>query len=151
MTVRVLNGSGVAGAAGTLTNTLKAKGYKTLVATDAATRTGTVVVREDRVGPPSARRSRPGAELQGAGDADPRARVARTPTASSSSGADIAADSALADAVRTLRADPASTALVMDFDGTLADIVPRPDDARPRAEVVPLLHALVAGSGTWGS
>ena len=42
-TVRVLNGSGVAGAAGTLTNTLKAKGYKTLVASDAATRTGTVV------------------------------------------------------------------------------------------------------------
>lgn len=43
VTVRVLNGSGVAGAAGTLTNTLKAKGYKTLVASDAATRTGTVV------------------------------------------------------------------------------------------------------------
>ena len=36
-TVRVLNGSGVAGAAGNLTNTLKAKGYKTLVATDAPT------------------------------------------------------------------------------------------------------------------
>ena len=31
----------------------------------------------------------------------------------------------------------------MDFDGTLSDIVPRPDDARPRAEAVPLLHALV--------
>ena len=43
VTVRVLNGSGVAGAAGTMTNTLKAKGYKTLVASDAATRTGTVV------------------------------------------------------------------------------------------------------------
>src|SRR3954447_11320805 len=43
VTVRVLNGSGVAGAAGTLTNTLKAKGYKTLVASDAATRSGTVV------------------------------------------------------------------------------------------------------------
>ena len=42
-TVRVLNGSGVAGAAGSLTNTLKAKGYKTLVASDAATRSGTVV------------------------------------------------------------------------------------------------------------
>ena len=41
--MRVLNGSGVAGAAGTLTNTLKAKGYKTLVASDAAPRTGTVV------------------------------------------------------------------------------------------------------------
>jgi hypothetical protein len=43
VTVRVLNGSGQAGAAGTLTNTLKAKGYKTLVASDAAARTGTVV------------------------------------------------------------------------------------------------------------
>jgi hypothetical protein len=43
VTVRVLNGSGQAGAAGTLTNTLKAKGYKTLVATDASPRTGTVV------------------------------------------------------------------------------------------------------------
>ena len=39
----MLNGSGQAGAAGTLTNTLKAKGYKTLVASDAAPRTGTVV------------------------------------------------------------------------------------------------------------
>jgi hypothetical protein len=43
VTVRVLNGSGVAGAAGTLTNTLKAKGYKTLPASDATPRTGTVV------------------------------------------------------------------------------------------------------------
>jgi hypothetical protein len=43
VTVRVLNGSGVAGAAGTLTNTLKSKGYKTLVASDAAPRAGTVV------------------------------------------------------------------------------------------------------------
>jgi hypothetical protein len=42
-TVRVLNGSGVAGAAGNLTNSLKAKGYKTLVATDAPTHAGTVV------------------------------------------------------------------------------------------------------------
>jgi trehalose 6-phosphate phosphatase len=31
----------------------------------------------------------------------------------------------------------------MDFDGTLSEIVPRPDDARPRPEVVPLLLALV--------
>jgi hypothetical protein len=43
ITVRVLNGSGVAGAAGTLTNTLKAKGYKTLPASDASPRAGTVV------------------------------------------------------------------------------------------------------------
>jgi len=43
VTARVLNGSGTSGAAGTLTNTLKAKGYKTLVASDASPRTGTVV------------------------------------------------------------------------------------------------------------
>ena len=43
VTVRVLNGSGVGGAAGQLTNTLKAKGYKTLVAGDTDPRTGTVV------------------------------------------------------------------------------------------------------------
>ncbi len=43
VTVRVLNGSGVAGAAGQLTNTLKANGYKTLVAGDAPSRSGTVV------------------------------------------------------------------------------------------------------------
>jgi trehalose 6-phosphate phosphatase len=69
--------------------------------------------------------------------------VARTPTASSSSGADIAADPALDHAIRTLRHDPSRTALLMDFDGTLADIVPRPDDARPRAEAVTVLAALV--------
>jgi hypothetical protein len=43
VTVRVLNGSGVAGAAGDLTNTLKAKGYQTLLAGDTAPRKGTVV------------------------------------------------------------------------------------------------------------
>lgn len=43
VTVRVLNGSGVGGAAGNLTNTLKAKGYKTLVAGDTEAQTGTVV------------------------------------------------------------------------------------------------------------
>ncbi len=52
--------------------------------------------------------------------------------------------------MRTLRAEPARTALVMDFDGTVADIVPRPDDARPRAEVVPLLHSLVDRYGVVG-
>ncbi len=43
VTVRVLNGSGVSGAAGSLTNTLKAKGYKTLVASDTSPRTGNVI------------------------------------------------------------------------------------------------------------
>lgn len=38
----------------------------------------------------------------------------------------------------------------MDFDGTLSDIVARPDDAAPRAEVVPLLHALVERFGLVG-
>jgi trehalose 6-phosphate phosphatase len=52
--------------------------------------------------------------------------------------------------VRSLRADPARTALVMDFDGTVADIVARPDAARPRAEVVPLLKLLARRYATVG-
>lgn len=43
VSVLVLNGSGRAGAAGTLTNSLKAKSYQTLTPADAAARTGTVV------------------------------------------------------------------------------------------------------------
>ncbi len=44
VSVLVLNGSGRAGVAGTLTNAIKAKGYKTLPANNAsAVRTGTVV------------------------------------------------------------------------------------------------------------
>ncbi len=43
VTVRVLNGAGVDGVASTLTNTLKAKGYQTLLATNAPLRKGTVV------------------------------------------------------------------------------------------------------------
>ena len=44
VSVLVLNGSGRAGVAGTLTNTLKAKGYKTLLPNNApAVRAGTVV------------------------------------------------------------------------------------------------------------
>jgi len=46
-------------------------------------------------------------------------------------------------AARTLAADPASTALVMDFDGSLADIVDHPEDAVPRPDVVGLLGELV--------
>ncbi len=43
VTVAVLNGSGRGGVAGTLTNTLKAKGYKTLAANNAPVRTGSVI------------------------------------------------------------------------------------------------------------
>jgi trehalose 6-phosphate phosphatase len=38
----------------------------------------------------------------------------------------------------------------MDFDGTVADIVPRPDDAVPRPDVVAVLDQLVAGYRTVG-
>ncbi len=43
VTVRVLNGSGVSGAAGGLTNVLKAQGYQTLLAGDTAAQTGNIV------------------------------------------------------------------------------------------------------------
>jgi trehalose 6-phosphate phosphatase len=54
------------------------------------------------------------------------------------------------DAIAALTAAPARTALVMDFDGTLSDIVVRPDDAVPRPEVVPLLRDLSARFRTVG-
>jgi trehalose 6-phosphate phosphatase len=38
----------------------------------------------------------------------------------------------------------------MDFDGTVADIVPRPDDAVPRPDVVAVLERLVARFATVG-
>ncbi len=70
VTVRVLNGSGVAGAAGQLTNTLKANGYKTLVAGDATTRSGTVVdAKSDKT-----------AECTTLADLIPGAKVASMPT-----------------------------------------------------------------------
>lgn len=70
VTVRVLNGSGVSGAAGTLTNTLKAKGYKTLVASDASPRTGNVIdVKAGRT-----------AECQGLVSSVPGAKLQPMPT-----------------------------------------------------------------------
>jgi len=47
VTVRVLNGSGVGGAAGGLTNTLKAQGYQTLLAGDTDGRQGNVVFAKE--------------------------------------------------------------------------------------------------------
>ena len=70
VTVRVLNGSGVAGAAGQLTNTLKANGYKTLVAGDTTSRSGTVVdAKSDKT-----------AECTTLADLIPGAKVASMPT-----------------------------------------------------------------------
>ena len=48
---------------------------------------------------------------------------------------------------RSFVADPAHAAIVMDFDGSLAEIVDHPDDARPLDGVVGMLHALVARFG----
>ncbi len=70
VTVRVLNGSGVAGAAGQLTNTLKANGYKTLVPGDAQSRSGTVVdAKADKT-----------AECTTLADLVPKAKVASMPS-----------------------------------------------------------------------
>ena len=48
---------------------------------------------------------------------------------------------------RSFVADPAHAAIVMDFDGSLAEIVDHPDDAQPLDGVVGMLHALVAWFG----
>jgi trehalose 6-phosphate phosphatase len=47
-----------------------------------------------------------------------------------------------------LLADPKRALIATDFDGTLAPIVPDPQDARPHPEAVPLLAALATAVGT---
>jgi trehalose 6-phosphate phosphatase len=56
----------------------------------------------------------------------------------------------MTDAVRLLTRDRARTALLMDFDGSLSEIVAHPDHAVPRPEVVELLHTLVPRFGRVG-
>jgi trehalose 6-phosphate phosphatase len=46
-----------------------------------------------------------------------------------------------------LLADPARAVIAVDFDGTLAPIVERPDDARPAAGAVTALRALASSVG----
>ena len=45
----------------------------------------------------------------------------------------------LDDLIRPLREDPARSALLFDFDGTLSPTVPDPDDARPMPGAVEML------------
>lgn len=54
---------------------------------------------------------------------------------------------ALAARLAGLRRDPARTAVLADFDGTLAHIVPEPGAARAAPEVVDLLHRLARHYG----
>ncbi|HWA65319.1 MAG TPA: trehalose-phosphatase [Mycobacteriales bacterium] len=51
------------------------------------------------------------------------------------------------DAVAALLADPSSAVVAVDFDGTLAPIVSRPQDARPAPGAVDALTALAARIG----
>jgi trehalose 6-phosphate phosphatase len=53
----------------------------------------------------------------------------------------------MADAVAALLADPGSALVALDFDGTLAPIVTRPQDARPAAGALDVLDALSARIG----
>jgi trehalose 6-phosphate phosphatase len=52
--------------------------------------------------------------------------------------------------VKALAADPAHTALLLDYDGSLAPIVPHPADAVPLPGTVELLDALAARLGRVG-
>jgi trehalose 6-phosphate phosphatase len=54
----------------------------------------------------------------------------------------------LVDQLRTARAAAGLVLLGLDFDGTLAPIVPRPEDAALPAALRPLLHALAARPDT---
>jgi trehalose 6-phosphate phosphatase len=56
-------------------------------------------------------------------------------------------DATRADLVEALRRDPRATAVLVDFDGSLARIVEHPDDARPLPEVPDVLVGLVARYG----
>jgi trehalose 6-phosphate phosphatase len=51
------------------------------------------------------------------------------------------------DAVASLLADPSSALIALDFDGTLAPIVARPQDARPAAGALDVLVLLAASVG----
>lgn len=57
-------------------------------------------------------------------------------------------DSGSPDVVAALLADPRSALLAVDFDGTLAPIVARPEDARPVAEARDVLTELALRLGT---
>jgi trehalose 6-phosphate phosphatase len=51
------------------------------------------------------------------------------------------------DAVASLLADPGSALIALDFDGTLAPIVSRPEDARPADGAIDVLTQLAAAVG----
>jgi trehalose 6-phosphate phosphatase len=53
----------------------------------------------------------------------------------------------MADAVAALLADPGSALIALDFDGTLAAIVARPEDAQPVAGALDVLESLAARIG----